>query len=866
VKRKIMFKSVSIKILFLITSWALLTVPLTRVSYAAHIVNKLTASDAVEFEAFGYSVAASGTVVVVGAYGDDNATGAAYVYRHNGISWIEEQKLTASDAAEGDEFGSAVSVSGDVIVIGADGNDGENDLASDSGSVYVYRYNGSSWAEEQKLTASDAAALDGFGHSVSVSGDVIVIGAWCNDDNGVQSGSAYAYRYFPLLAPGYRWAQEQKLTASDAASTDYFGISVSVNGDIIVIGSYYNDDGGRNSGSAYVYRYQGVFDLWLEEQKLTAGDDAAGDEYGGAVSVSGDVIVIGAWHDGDNGVKSGSAYVYRYNGVDAWIEEQKLSASNGSADDEFGSSVSVSGEVIVIGAYHNGENGAESGSAYMYRYNNGVDAWEEEQKLTASDIAAQDEFGGSVSVSGEVIVVGAECSDSAGPDSDSGAVYVYYPEINDSFQYGIERLCIEDAFSVEACDNFDDGIAWEHVEGTAIEAGDNVTLSDPGEIETLLYGNNIRVRQTSRISTSVESLQIVDGEGDFIVRSEWFEDVPELNHVIGMDFSVSTNDFVPTFHTGISALSGNDSENVEYFQMGIYNFNEAWADIFGIDPGVNVFFLHNAKLSDDFEIYTHVIDAEEITDNPLFMVEFEDDTNTFTASYSLDGAAPIYFLEPFYSDIDDTSIIYWSLHADAYYTLPICTDDCPDTDGDGISDYLEDMNHNGVVDAGETNPLIFDFDADGDGVADSIDDCPNDFDNDADSDGVCGDVDICPGGDDTIDTDADTIPDACDNCPNDFDNDADSDGVCGDVDICPGGDDTEDTDADTIPDACDNCTALSNDSQTDTDEDGLGDACDTDDDADGFSDVREDECGSDPTDSNSRCSVGLPFLMLLLVD
>ena len=214
----------------------------------------------------------------------------------------EGAKLTASDAEESDWFGFTVSVSGDVAVVGSWRDD---DAGLDSGSAYVYRFDGSSWIEEQKLTASDAGGDDRFGASVSVSGDVVVVAAVLDDP----SGSAYVYRF-----NGNTWIEEQKLTASDEAKGNWFGFSLSVSGEAIVVGARNDDDAGEFSGSAYVYRFDDKAIAWLEEQKLTASDAAPDDRFGGSVSISGDVAVVGASQDNDAGFHSGSAYVYRFDG------------------------------------------------------------------------------------------------------------------------------------------------------------------------------------------------------------------------------------------------------------------------------------------------------------------------------------------------------------------------------------------------------------------------------------------------------------------------------------------------------------------------------------------------------------------------
>ncbi len=384
---------------------------------------KLTASDAAPQDQFGNSVSVSGNVAVVGAFlssGDAGTySGSAYVFRYDGGAWPEEQELTASDAGASDKFGWSVSVSGEITVVGAYGHDAG---APSTGSAYVFRYNGSNWMEEQELTASDAGASDNFGWSVSVSGDVVVVGARYHDAGGENSGSAYVFRY-----DGSTWVEEQELTASDAAANDYFGWSVSVSGDVVLVGALRDIDAGSDSGSAYVFRYDGG--TWGEEQKLTASDAADYDEFGRSVSVSGNLAVVGVPRDDDAASGSGSAYVFRYNGG-VWSEEQKLAASDAALGDLFGWSVSVSADTVVVGAYLDDDAAAASGSAYVFRYEAGT--WVEQQKLTAPDAAAGDQFGESLSVSGNVAVVGARKDDHAGTSSGSAYVNVLGPDCNEN--------------------------------------------------------------------------------------------------------------------------------------------------------------------------------------------------------------------------------------------------------------------------------------------------------------------------------------------------------------------------------------------------------------------------------------------------
>ncbi|UCG33990.1 MAG: FG-GAP repeat protein, partial [Phycisphaerales bacterium] len=197
-------------------------------------------------------------------------------------------------------FGGSVAVSGDVAVIGARGDD---DNGTNSGSAYVFRMVGSTWVQEQKLLADDGDALDYFGGSVAVSGDVALVGAHGDDDNGSHSGSAYVFLY-----NGSGWVQQQKLLANDGTSDDRFGASVAVSSQLAVIGAFWDDDNGHASGSAYVFRNIGS--SWFQDQKLLADDGELGDQFGYAAAVSGAVAVIGAYLDDDNGSQSGSAYVF----------------------------------------------------------------------------------------------------------------------------------------------------------------------------------------------------------------------------------------------------------------------------------------------------------------------------------------------------------------------------------------------------------------------------------------------------------------------------------------------------------------------------------------------------------------------------
>jgi hypothetical protein len=228
-----------------------------------------------------------------------------------------------------------------------------------------------------------------------------VVGAYKNDEPD-DSGSAYVF----TKVDGGEWSNpptQEKLTASDAASDDRFGISVAISGDTIVVGAYYDDDVPDNSGSAYIFTKDAGEWSNSTQQKLTASDAADGDNFGKYVAIEGDTIVVGAaYGDDDDGAISGSAYVFTKEGND-WSEQQKLTASDAASGDRFGKSVAISGDTIVVGAYRDDtlELDTNSGSAYIFTLDDGE--WLEQEKITASDAATDDDFGRSVAIDTTVV-------------------------------------------------------------------------------------------------------------------------------------------------------------------------------------------------------------------------------------------------------------------------------------------------------------------------------------------------------------------------------------------------------------------------------------------------------------------------------
>lgn len=396
-----------------------------------HELNLLLANDPAISDNFGYSVGISGEFAVVGAPKNDDVgtnSGSVYIFYRNqggGDNWGLVKKILSSDLASGDEFGQSVAISGERVIIAARFND---DNGGNSGSAYIFERNQGgpdNWGEVIKILPQDGQSSDLFGHSVDISGEYCIVGASGDDDNGSSSGSAYVFAR--NQGGPDNWGQVKKLLASDGSGSDAFGTSVAISGENAIIGAPTNDDNGSNSGSAYLFsRNQGGLDNWGEVVKVLAFDAAAGDFYGEAVSISGDNALVGARFDDDNGSGSGSAYLLSKNqgGINNWGEVQKLLPSDGQAGDNFGFSVSVSGDSAFVGSWLDHAPTNDQGSAYLFlRNEGGPDQWGETGKITASDGGGQDRYGQSISVSGSFTIVGAYQWDSPGVNN-RGAAYI----------------------------------------------------------------------------------------------------------------------------------------------------------------------------------------------------------------------------------------------------------------------------------------------------------------------------------------------------------------------------------------------------------------------------------------------------------
>ena len=370
---------------------------------------KLLAEDGESFDYFGYSVSSSGNRLLVGAPFDKNdgvQAGSVSIYVQDEDGWSLESKLIANETLDGDRFGFSVSISDNLAAVGC-----PEHLVGDtrSGAVFVYRFDGTKWSQEAKLVPAQGDDDDYFGASVAVGVDTIVVGAINDDDRGDDSGAAYVYSLNDNT-----WALEAKLLAFDGAANDQLARSVSISESRILLGAPHDSDNGSLSGSAYLFRWNG--NDWVHETKLLAEDGSNGDRFGAAVSISHNHAVIGAHNDTDQLPSStGSAFIFKHqNGV--WVQETKLFPNPTVFGGSFGRAVSIEGPKVVVGS-HNAGNGA----AFLFHYANGK--WTQSPVLRPSGGSPTPHFGYSVAVSGDTVFAGAHADRDLG--SLAGATYIF---------------------------------------------------------------------------------------------------------------------------------------------------------------------------------------------------------------------------------------------------------------------------------------------------------------------------------------------------------------------------------------------------------------------------------------------------------
>lgn len=755
------------------------------------------------------------------------------------LSPTQVAKLLASDGEPGDVFGYSVSVSGDTGVIGAFNSE---DFGSNTGSAYVFRRDGSgNWTEQAKLLPTNGLNGSQFGRAVAISGNTVVIGSYNDGSVVANGGSAYVFTedgsgnwfqqaklvpndldqgdsfgwsvavFQDTLVVGSMgdggsgsayvftrdgsgsWGQQAKLVASDAAFDDFFGWSVSVDANTALVGSVSDDDNGSSSGSTYAFTRDSSGN-WSQQAKLLPSDGSALENFGFSVSISGNTGLIGARNDSPGG----SAYIFSRDSSGTWTEQAKLLPSDIASSDFFGNSVSLSGDTAAVGSWGDDDSGNSSGSAYVFTHD-GSGNWTEEAKLLASDANAGDGFGFSVSVSADTAIIGSWADDDLG--SQSGSSYVFDLSGSDSDGDGIldpSDNCVDDA-NADQADNDSDGIG-----DVCDPDDDNDTILDTTD-------NCIFTANSSQADSDG------DGAGDACDNDLDGDGVPNT-----ADLCPSSPDPLQTDSDGDGLGDACDPDDD----------NDGVAD----SAPDNCPLTPNADQSD--------LDADNIGD------ACDSDVDGDGVSNASDNC-------PVVANTDQTDTDFDSLGDacdadDDNDGFADGSDNCPlvanvgqgDADGDGQGDLCDpDDDNDGVSDLTDNCPLIQNAgqaDADGDGagdvcdpdddndsVADIDDNCPvvpNPSQSDGDGDGL---GDVCDS-----DLDGDGVANAADNCPvnpNPGQIDLDGDGV---GDLCD-----PDIDGDGLANIDDNCPSIANPGQADNEGDGLGDLCDPDDDNDTVEDL-----------------------------
>ena len=373
----------------------------------------LKASNAATGDLFGYKIALDGNTLAIGApnqSGIAKGSGAIYIFtRYNGI-WTEQAILKASNAAAGDFFGFSIALNGNTLAVGAYSQD---DIAPNSGAVYIFTRKQGTWSEQVILKASNAASGDLFGNSVALNGNTLAVGAHLQNDTSEDSGAVYIF-----TRKKGRWTEQAMLKTNNAAAGDRFGFRVALHGNRLAVGAPFQSDIAKDSGAVYLFhRHKGT---WTEQAMLKASNAAASDHFGISIGLDGNRLAIGAFWQDDIAPNSGAAYVFTYHkGV--WQEQAFIKASNAAANDGFGFSVDIKGNTLAVGAHSQDDLAGNSGAIYLFNRHKGI--WTEQNFLKASNAAESDSFGLDVALNGNTLAVGAYLQDDIAINS--GAVYIF---------------------------------------------------------------------------------------------------------------------------------------------------------------------------------------------------------------------------------------------------------------------------------------------------------------------------------------------------------------------------------------------------------------------------------------------------------
>ena len=385
-------------------------------------------------DSFGTSMALDGDTLAIGAPGKEvvgtetSNAGAVYIFRRENGSWVEQAVLQASNAQDGDSFGSQVALKGDTLAVAARREDGVNNAVTDAGAVYIFVRTNATWTEQAIVRASNTESFDLFGFAIALDHDLLAVGAPL-EDHASNLRQAAGATYVFTRQNGV-WTEQKILRASDAEMDDWFGTSIALQNNTLIVGaSHASDDAGA------VYVFNKINTTWHQQTILEASNGEAEDYFGHSLAFDANTLVVGATHEdgqANNLVQAGAAYVFIQGTDNSWGEQTVLRAFDANPFDSFGASVAVAGDRIVVGA--RSADGAtnlmpDAGAAYVFTRDTAN--WREQATLYAANPGSEDQFGDSVAVADTTVVVGAP--NEAGSDDtieQAGAAYVFETVIN----------------------------------------------------------------------------------------------------------------------------------------------------------------------------------------------------------------------------------------------------------------------------------------------------------------------------------------------------------------------------------------------------------------------------------------------------
>jgi uncharacterized repeat protein (TIGR01451 family) len=494
-------------------------------------------------EWFGFAMAADGDLLAVGAPGDPRQTqgsGTVYVFRHSGGSWSQQGEPLRS-GTPGDRFGVSVALHGDRLAVGAPG----------AGAVFLFRREGSGWIAESpsRLAPPDRAPGDRFGLAVALADDTVVVGAPSDSGRGSLAGAVYVFR-----RSGAGWALPQKLVAGDAQPTDQLGSAVAIDGDTLVVGAPSADDLTHHRNFGAVYVFERTNETWGFRRKLTAGLFVENDiQFGAAVALSGQRLVVGAPGEDRGGANRGAAFVFARSD---WTPAPFQPPEDRDNGDLFGSAVAIDGGTIVIGAPFHRDGGVKRGAAFV---------GDDPEPVTGTGASADSQFGGSVALmSGDVVLVGGSRDDPSdavdagavayceiGPPCDllpeitkTGPAGAVLPGQEISYTVVVSNLCSAPV-TAQVRDVFDpklDSVRWCRAEGDGACTPAQQPGRDIGESLTLPAGKKATYRVNARIAATARGVLVNQA---CVSNSAAERCAPPIRNPIGVDLRLTLEAVIP---------------------------------------------------------------------------------------------------------------------------------------------------------------------------------------------------------------------------------------------------------------------------------------------------------------------------------